>query len=95
MQAQAGFSLEGYAYYIASERRAKKPDIFVLKGLYERAIAEADKRRFAGEPNAEQALQSFWTEYVGLLVRRSPQCCVVSVGTLTALCMLENGRHRR
>ena len=79
IQAQSGFSLEGYAYYIASERRAKKLDMFILKGLYERAIAEADKRRFAGEPGAEQALQSFWTDYVGLLVRAAPECyvCVV------------------
>ena len=74
-QAQSAFSLEGYAYYIASERRAKKADMFVLKGLYERAIAEADKRRFAGEAGAEQALQAFWAEYVGLLVRPTPRCC--------------------
>ena len=68
-QAQANYSLEGYAYYIASEKRPKKPDLFVLKGLYERAIAEADKRRFIGEANAEEALRSFWTGYVDLLVR--------------------------
>ncbi|KAI1794811.1 RNA-binding protein Prp24 [Ganoderma leucocontextum] len=65
--AQANYSLEGYAYYIASEKRLKKPDLFILKGLYERAIAEADKRRFAGEANAEEALRSFWTGYVDLL----------------------------
>ncbi|KAH9925424.1 RNA-binding protein Prp24 [Epithele typhae] len=65
--AQSGFSLAGYAYYLAFERRAKKPDMLVLKGLYERAIAEADKRRFSGDPAAEPALQSFWTEYVGML----------------------------
>ncbi|KAI0755299.1 RNA-binding protein Prp24 [Daedaleopsis nitida] len=65
--AQANDSLEGYAYYIASERRAKKLDMFVLKALYERAITEADRRRFAGEANAEEALRSFWTGYVDLL----------------------------
>ncbi|PIL22915.1 hypothetical protein GSI_15611 [Ganoderma sinense ZZ0214-1] len=64
---QANYSLEGYAYYITSEKRPKKPDLFILKGLYERAITEADKRRFAGEANAEEALRSFWTGYVDLL----------------------------
>ncbi|GJE88539.1 RNA-binding protein Prp24 [Phanerochaete sordida] len=65
--AQSGFSLEGYAYYIASERKAKKPDLFVLNALYERAIAEADKRRFAGEANAENALRTFWLGYIDTL----------------------------
>ncbi|EJF56678.1 RNA-binding protein Prp24 [Dichomitus squalens LYAD-421 SS1] len=64
---KANYSLEGYAYYIASEKRNKKPDLFVLKGLYERAIAEADKRRFSGEANAENLLRSFWIGYVDLL----------------------------
>lgn len=36
--------------------------------LYERAIAEADKRRFAGEANAEEVLRSFWIGYVDFLV---------------------------
>ncbi|TFY58334.1 hypothetical protein EVJ58_g6483 [Rhodofomes roseus] len=61
--AQSGYSLEGYAYYIASERR-KKPDLFVLQTLYERAIAEADKRRWNGGANAETALRVFWTGYL-------------------------------
>ncbi|KAI0700046.1 RNA-binding protein Prp24 [Cerioporus squamosus] len=65
--AQSGYSLEGYAYYIASERKPKKPDMFILKALYERAITEADRRRFVGEANAEEALQSFWTAYLDLL----------------------------
>ncbi|KAI0632486.1 RNA-binding protein Prp24 [Trametes polyzona] len=64
---RSGFSLEGYAYYIAAERRRKTPDLFVLKTLYERAIAEADKRRFNGESGAEEALRSFWTGYVDFL----------------------------
>ncbi|KAH9851597.1 RNA-binding protein Prp24 [Lenzites betulinus] len=63
----SGFSLEGYAYYLSAERRRKSPDIFVLKPLYERAISEADKRRFSGEPGAEDALRSFWTGYVDFL----------------------------
>lgn len=66
-KSQAGLSLEGYAYYIAAERR-KKPDLFVLKTLYERAVAEADRRRWAGEAGAEEALRSFWTGYVDILV---------------------------
>ncbi|KAI0916773.1 hypothetical protein AcW1_007863 [Taiwanofungus camphoratus] len=64
--AQMGFSLQAYAYYIAAERR-KKPDLFVLKTVYERAIAEAQKRRWAGESSAEDALRSFWTGYVDFL----------------------------
>ena len=46
--------------------------MFILKALYERAITEADKRRFAGEANAEEALRSFWTGYLDLLVRDAP-----------------------
>ncbi|OCH91935.1 RNA-binding protein Prp24 [Obba rivulosa] len=62
----ASYSLEAYAYYLTSERR-KKPDLFVLKTLYERAIAEAAKRRFAGEAGAEEALRSFWIGYLDFL----------------------------
>ncbi|EKM51632.1 uncharacterized protein PHACADRAFT_261883 [Phanerochaete carnosa HHB-10118-sp] len=61
---QSGFSLEGYAYYIASEKRGKKPDLFILDTLYERAITEADKRRFDGDIGAESALRAFWLGYV-------------------------------
>ncbi|KIO06213.1 hypothetical protein M404DRAFT_8926 [Pisolithus tinctorius Marx 270] len=57
-------SLDAYAQYIASERRAKNPDVFVLTGVYERAVAEAAKRRFAGEVGAEEALRSFWIGYL-------------------------------
>jgi hypothetical protein len=32
-----------YTRYIAAERRAKYPDMFVMKTVYERAIAEATK----------------------------------------------------
>jgi squamous cell carcinoma antigen recognized by T-cells 3 len=70
-QAQAKFSLEAYAYYIAAERRMKNPDLFIIRGLYERAIAEAARRRFAGEAGAEEALRSFWGGYCDVLVRHN------------------------
>ena len=83
-QIQASYSLEGYAYYIASEKRPKQPDLFILKGLYERAITEADKRRFAGEANAEEALRSFWTGYVDLLVRHTIPALYSAPSTIPA-----------
>ncbi|GBE83236.1 predicted protein [Sparassis crispa] len=64
--AQASFSLEAYAYYLSIERR-KKPDLFILRTLYERAITEGDKRRFNGESDAEDALRSFWSGYIDFL----------------------------
>ncbi|TFK73607.1 hypothetical protein BDN72DRAFT_761449 [Pluteus cervinus] len=64
---QSSYSLEGYAQYIAVERRAKSPDLFVLTGVFERAIAEASKRRFNGEEGAEAALRSFWVGYADTL----------------------------
>ena len=78
-QARANFSLEGYAYYLGVERRRKNPDMFVLKALYERAIAEAAKRRFVGEPTAEEALRSFWIGYVDVLVSKAS--CLQSPGS--------------
>ncbi|KAH7922022.1 hypothetical protein BV22DRAFT_1131760 [Leucogyrophana mollusca] len=68
----SGFSLDGYAYYIASERRAKNVDMFNLKALYERAIADAAKRRFAGDPGAEDALRVFWAGYCDTLRINGP-----------------------
>jgi hypothetical protein len=47
----------------------KNPDLFIIRGLYERAIAEAARRRFAGEAGAEEALRSFWGGYCDVLVR--------------------------
>lgn len=47
------------------------PDVSIQCALYERAIAEADKRRFAGEANAEEALRSFWLGYVDYIVSSS------------------------
>jgi hypothetical protein len=53
---------------VAYERRAKKPDFIFLSGIYERAIAEAAKRRFAREAGAEEALRTFWLGYIDALV---------------------------
>jgi squamous cell carcinoma antigen recognized by T-cells 3 len=60
--------LEAYAHYIATERRPKQPDLFVLKTLYERAIAEAAKRQLTGENGAEDALRAFWIGYLDFMV---------------------------
>lgn len=60
--------MEVYARYLAAERRSRNPDLFVMSGVYERAIAEAAKRRFAGEIGAEEALRSFWVGYCDALV---------------------------
>lgn len=66
---KAKSSLEAYAYYIGWEKRAKNIDLVVLKGLYERAIAEAARRRFQGEVGAEAMLGAFWGGYCDVLVR--------------------------
>jgi len=62
--------LDAYVQYIAFERRQKNPDDFVLVGLYERAITEAAKHRFSGEPGAEATLRTFWIGYLDFLVSR-------------------------
>lgn len=67
----AKFSLDAYNYYITWEKRAKSVDIGVLGCLYERAIAEAAKRRFNGEEGAEAALAVFWGGYCDALVSKS------------------------
>lgn len=64
---QSGFALEAYALYIAYERRARNPDLFVMSGVYERAIAEAAKRRFEGGAGAEETLRMFWMGYCDTL----------------------------
>lgn len=43
-------------------------DMLALPALYERAIAEAAKRRFAGDLKAEAPLRAFWTGYIDVLV---------------------------
>ncbi|KAK0503883.1 hypothetical protein EDD18DRAFT_1411611 [Armillaria luteobubalina] len=60
---QSHFSLESYSKYVAYENRARYPDLLVMGGVYECAIAEAAKRKFAGEASAEEALRSFWVGY--------------------------------
>jgi hypothetical protein len=60
-----------YSQYIGYERRAKHPDLFVTRGIYERAIAEAAKRRSNGESGAEESLRIFWSGYGDALVSRS------------------------
>ncbi|KAF4617844.1 hypothetical protein D9613_006080 [Agrocybe pediades] len=60
---QTGGALDSYNQYIGYERRAKYPDVFVTRGIYERAVAEAARRRFLGEAGSEEALRVFWSGY--------------------------------
>ena len=60
--------LVAISQYIGYERRAKHPDLFVTRGIYERAIAEAAKRRFNDEPGAEETLRVYWSGYGDVLV---------------------------
>jgi hypothetical protein len=62
------YSLEAFNGYILYERRARHPDLFVTRGIYERAIAEAAKQRFNGQANVEDILRIFWTGYCDSLV---------------------------
>ncbi|KAF8158295.1 hypothetical protein B0H34DRAFT_708196 [Crassisporium funariophilum] len=64
---QTGNSLEAYNLYTQYERKANHPDLFVTRGTYERAIAEAAKRRFNGEAGAEEVLRIFWSGYCDAL----------------------------
>ena len=68
MQAQSNYSLESYADYIRYERQAKHPDLSVTQATYERAIAEAAKRRFDGIEGSEEFLRAFWIGYCDALV---------------------------
>jgi hypothetical protein len=63
--------LVAFSQYIGYERRAKHPDLFVTRGIYERAIAEAAKWRFDGKPEAEEALRIYWSGYGDVLVNHS------------------------
>lgn len=54
--------------YLATERKGKSPDVFIVRGLYERTLAEAEKRRFVGEGNAEQTLRTLWLGYIDFMV---------------------------
>ncbi|KAK1236238.1 Splicing factor [Marasmius sp. AFHP31] len=62
-----GYSLETYSRYILHERRAKYVDLLLMSTVYERAIAEAAKRRFKEEAGAELALRAFWCGYLDAL----------------------------
>ena len=62
-------SFDAYMQYLAAERKGKSPDVFIVRGLFERSIAEAAKLRVAGEGNAEQTLRTLWTGYIDFLVR--------------------------
>ena len=86
-KSQSKFSLEAYARYLAAERRAKIPDLFVLKALYERAISEAAKRRFIGEIGAEEMLRLFWVGYCDTLVRSTILFCFLSMLNVFRGCM--------
>jgi hypothetical protein len=63
-QVQSNYSLDAYSRYIAAESRPREPDLSILTALYERAIAEAARRRFQGEGGGEDVLRSFWTRYI-------------------------------
>ncbi|KIY71712.1 RNA-binding protein Prp24 [Cylindrobasidium torrendii FP15055 ss-10] len=60
---QSAYSLDAYSRYITWEARSKFPDLFCTSGLHERAIAEAEKRRWKQEVGAEAYLTIFWTSY--------------------------------
>ncbi|TFY81135.1 hypothetical protein EWM64_g2871 [Hericium alpestre] len=78
--AQADYSLAAYNHYVSYERRARKPELSILSGIYERAVAEAAKRRFAGEAGAEDALASFWLGYADALrIHKADQDSQLSV----------------
>lgn len=68
LQAQSNYSLESYADYIRYERQAKHPDLSVTQATFERAIAEAAKRRFNGIEGSEGFLRVFWIGYCDALV---------------------------
>jgi hypothetical protein len=68
LQVQAGNSLESYHRYLGYERRARHLDAFILKGVNERAIAEAARRRAKDEQGAQEALVTFWVDYLDDLV---------------------------
>ncbi|KAJ7600967.1 hypothetical protein C8J56DRAFT_813965 [Mycena floridula] len=65
--AESNSSLDSLARYATYERKSKTPDISVMSTVYERAIAEAAKRKFNGEAGSEEALRSFWTGYCDAL----------------------------
>lgn len=81
-QVTSNFPFDAYADYIRYERNAKRPDVLVMSAVYERAIAEAAKRRFASEVGAEEALRVFWVGYIDAMVSflscRGLSCLIMS-----------------
>lgn len=72
-------------HYITIERRAKYPNLPIVSATYERAIAEAAKRRFLEEEGAEQVLRMFWTGYCDALVSFCFVACIdVAYSNVTA-----------
>jgi hypothetical protein len=61
------YSLQGYNELISVERRTN-PELYVTAAIYERAIAEAAKRRFHGESGSEEILRIFWVTYLDRMV---------------------------
>ncbi|KAF8232065.1 hypothetical protein L208DRAFT_1377849 [Tricholoma matsutake] len=59
---QSGFAVEAYTLYIIYEHRARNPDLFVMSGIYECAIAEVAKQQFEGDAGAEETLRMFWMD---------------------------------
>ncbi|EIW80918.1 hypothetical protein CONPUDRAFT_103939 [Coniophora puteana RWD-64-598 SS2] len=64
--------LPAYLSYVTYERRAKVPDPFVAKGVYERALAELAKRHMSlsevtqsssSKMETEEALRALWNGY--------------------------------
>jgi hypothetical protein len=62
--------------FLAAELKGKFPDVFIVRGLFERSIAEAAKRRIPGEGNAEQTLRTLWMGYIDFLVRERKGSCL-------------------
>lgn len=72
VQASSGYSYESYDAFIAFETKPKKPDLILSRAIYERAIADVAKHRFAGSSNVEFRLRTLWTSYTNFLVRLHP-----------------------
>jgi hypothetical protein len=84
IKVQSKFSLNAYTCYIATECRAKYPDMFVIKTVYECAIAEATKQCFNEESGAEEALRLFWVSYCDILVRFTYSDTVITSSPMSA-----------
>lgn len=70
-QVTASYSNDAYDAYILYETKSKKPDVSLAKALFERAISDSAKQRFAGAVDAENRLRSLWLAYCNFIVRSS------------------------